>query len=71
MISGFSRSLYYGQYNLLKIAILLRGIQLTNVQRYRGSTVKMVFSYKICIFYEANTCEALPNAWQRSVRALS
>jgi hypothetical protein len=27
--------------------ILLRGIQLTNVQRCWGTTVKMVFSYKI------------------------
>jgi hypothetical protein len=36
-----------------------------------GSTVKMVFSYKSFTFYEANTCVALPNAWRRSVRALS
>jgi hypothetical protein len=34
---------------------LLRGIQLTNVQRYLGSTVKMVLSYKIFTFHEANT----------------
>jgi hypothetical protein len=34
--------------------ILLRGIQLTHVHRYRGSTVKMVLSY--------NTFVALPNA---------
>jgi hypothetical protein len=35
--------------------ILLRGIQLTIVQRYWGSTVKIMFSYQICTFYEANT----------------
>jgi hypothetical protein len=57
--------------NQLTSAILLRGIQLTLVQRYWGSTVNIVFSYKIFIFYEANTCVALPNAWRRSVRALS
>jgi hypothetical protein len=47
----------------VQISILLRGTQLTNVQRYmyRGSTVKMVFSYKIFTCYEANTCVALPN----------
>jgi hypothetical protein len=33
--------------------------------------VKMVFSYKIFAFHEANTCEALPNACRHSVRALS
>jgi hypothetical protein len=38
--------------------ILLRGIQLTLVQRYRGSTVKMVLSYKIFTFYEVNTLMA-------------
>jgi hypothetical protein len=47
--------------------ILLRGIQLTHVQRYFGSIVEMVFSYKIFTFHEANTFVALPNA----VRALS
>jgi hypothetical protein len=51
--------------------ILLRGIQLTHVQRYWGSTVKMVFSFKVCTFHEANTCVTLPNAWWCSVRALS
>jgi hypothetical protein len=35
--------------------ILLRGIQLTHVPRYFGSTVKMIFSYKIFPFHEANT----------------
>jgi hypothetical protein len=35
--------------------ILLRGIQLTNVQRYQGSTVKMLLSCKICTLNEANT----------------
>jgi hypothetical protein len=40
---------------------LLRGIQLTLVQRYWGSTLKMLFSYKFFSFYEANTCVALPN----------
>jgi hypothetical protein len=53
------------------MVILLRGIQLTNVQRYQGSTVKMVLLYKICTLNEANTCVALPNACRRSVRALS
>jgi hypothetical protein len=48
--------------------ILLRGIQLTHVQRYWGSTVKMVFSYEIFSVHEVNTCVALPNAWRRSVR---
>jgi hypothetical protein len=38
--------------------ILLRDIQLTHVQRYCGTTVKMVFSYKIFTFHEANTCVA-------------
>jgi hypothetical protein len=50
--------------------ILLRGIQLTKVQRYWGSIVKMVFSYKMFTFYEANTYVALPNAWRCSVRTL-
>jgi hypothetical protein len=36
-------------------------IQLTNVQRYWGSIVKMVFSHKRFTFYEANTRVALPN----------
>jgi hypothetical protein len=31
----------------------------------------MLFSYKMFTFYEANTLVALPNAWLRSVRALS
>jgi hypothetical protein len=31
--------------------ILLRGIQLTLVQRYRSLTVKMVFSYKMFTFF--------------------
>jgi hypothetical protein len=43
----------------------------THAQRYWGSTVKMVFSYKIFTFHEANTCMALANARRRSVRALS
>jgi hypothetical protein len=34
--------------------ILLRGIQLTHVQRCWGSTVKMVFSWKFFTFHEAN-----------------
>jgi hypothetical protein len=51
--------------------ILLHGSQLTNVQRYQGSTVKMVLSYKICSLNYANTCVALPNASRRSVRTLS
>jgi hypothetical protein len=32
------------------VPILLRGIQLTHVQRYWCSSVKMVFSYKILLF---------------------
>jgi hypothetical protein len=44
-----------------EISILLRGIQLTHVQSNWGSSVKMVFSYKICTFHDANTCVALPN----------
>jgi hypothetical protein len=51
--------------------ILLHGIQLTHVQRYQGSTEKMVLSYKIFTLNEANTYVALPNACRRSVRALS
>jgi hypothetical protein len=51
--------------------ILLRGIQLTHVQRYWGSTVKMVLSYEIITLNEAITCVALPNACRRSVLALS
>jgi hypothetical protein len=42
--------------------ILLRGIQITHVQCYWGSTVKMVFSLQMFTFHEANTCVALPNA---------
>jgi hypothetical protein len=34
---------------------MLHGIQLTNVQRCQGSTVKMVLSYKICTFNDGNT----------------
>jgi hypothetical protein len=33
--------------------------------------VKMLFTHKTFTFYEANTLVALPNAWRRSVRALS
>jgi hypothetical protein len=51
--------------------ILLRGIQLTHVQRYWGSTVKMVLSFKIFTLNEDSTYVALPKAWRRSVRALS
>jgi hypothetical protein len=47
------------------------GIQLAHVQRYWGSTVKMVFSFNIFTFHETNTYVALPNARRRSVRALS
>jgi hypothetical protein len=50
--------------------ILLRGIQLTHAQYYWGSTVKMLSSFEIFTFHEANICVALPNAWRRSVRAL-
>jgi hypothetical protein len=41
--------------------ILLRGIQLTHVPRYWGSTGKIVFPNKMFTFDEANTCVALPN----------
>jgi hypothetical protein len=47
----------------LSYTILLRGIQLTHVQRYLGSNVKMLFSYKTFTFHEANTFVALPNAF--------
>jgi hypothetical protein len=56
----------FTDYQLSSRKILLRGIQ-----RYWGTTVNMVFSFKIFTFHEANTCVALPNAWRRSVRALS
>jgi hypothetical protein len=39
---------------LITPSILLRGIQLTHVQRYRGTNVKMVFSYKLFTFHEAS-----------------
>jgi hypothetical protein len=42
--------------------ILLRGIQLTYVQRYWGSTLQMVLTYKIFTLNEAKTCVVLPNA---------
>jgi hypothetical protein len=42
------------------MSILLRGIQLTHLQRYRGLTVKMVPSYKIFPFNEANTVRGAP-----------
>jgi hypothetical protein len=51
--------------------ILLRGIQLAHVQRYRGSTVKMVLSGTILTFNDVNTYVALTNACRRSVIALS
>jgi hypothetical protein len=51
--------------------ILLHGIQLTDVQRYQGSTMKMVLSYKICTRNDANTCVELPNACCRLVPAHS
>jgi hypothetical protein len=38
------------------MTILLRGIQLTHIQRYCCSTVKMVVSFKIFTFHETNTC---------------
>jgi hypothetical protein len=53
------------------VVVLPRGIHLTLVQRCWGSTVKMLFSYTIFTFYEANTFVALPNACGRSVRTLS
>jgi hypothetical protein len=40
---------------MIDFRILLRCIQLTHVQRYRGSTVKMVLSCKIVSLNEANT----------------
>jgi hypothetical protein len=52
-------------------SFLLRGIQLTLVQRYWGSTVKMLFSYKIFTFYDANTLVSLPNACARTFLVLS
>jgi hypothetical protein len=67
----FALSVIVCMYKSTDIMILLRGIQLTLVHRYWCSTVKMVFSYKIFTFYEASTLVALPNAWQRSMRALS
>jgi hypothetical protein len=43
--------------------ILQRGIQLTHVQHYLGSTVKMVFSKNFSFtFHEAIKCAAVPNA---------
>jgi hypothetical protein len=41
------------------VPILLRGIQLTHVQRYWGSTVKMVVSYKI--FTDSVWCAHFPS----------
>jgi hypothetical protein len=67
----FAFSVIVCMYKSTDIMILLRGIQLTLVQRYWGSNVKMVFSYKIFTFYEANTLVARPNAWRRSMRAVS
>jgi hypothetical protein len=72
LVSGLTKNTSIRSLHLKGMSkILLRGIQLTNVQRYWGSTVKMVCSCKIFTFYEANTCVALTNAWRRSVRALS
>jgi hypothetical protein len=42
--------------------ILLRGIQLTHVQRYPGSTAKMALSSKIFILNDAISYVAFPNA---------
>jgi hypothetical protein len=42
-------------YKVTDFSILLRGIQLTYVQSYQGSTVKMMLSYKIFTLNEANT----------------
>jgi glucose uptake protein GlcU len=58
----YAVNLLYSMVHTVYHVILLRGIQLTHVQRYLGSTVKMVFSYKIFTFHEANTFAALPNA---------
>jgi hypothetical protein len=58
-------------YWLIPKTILLRGIQLTLVQRYWVPTVRIVFSNKIFTFYNGNKLVALPNAWRRSVLALS
>jgi hypothetical protein len=45
------------------LMILLPGIQLTHVQRYRGLTVKIVcFVQFFFTFHEANTCVAFSNA---------
>jgi hypothetical protein len=51
--------------------ILLRDIQLTHVQRSKVQLWKRCFQTKIFTLNEANTLVALPNAWRRSVRALS
>jgi hypothetical protein len=53
------------------LVILLRDIQLTHVQRSEVQLLKRCFLTKIFILNEANTLVALPNAWRRSVRALS
>jgi hypothetical protein len=51
--------------------ILLRDIQLTHVQRSEVQLWKICFLTNFCTLNEANTLVALPNAWRRSVRALS
>jgi hypothetical protein len=55
----------------LPIGILLRDIQLTHVQRSEVQLWKRCFLIKFFTLNEANTLVALPNAWRRSVRALS
>jgi hypothetical protein len=53
------------------ISILLRDIQLTHVQRSEVQLWKRCFLTKMFTLNEANTLVALPNAWRRSVCALS
>jgi hypothetical protein len=61
--------LYFLQLYIYSIVfhwILLRGIQLTHVQRNGGSTVKIVLECKIFTLNEANTFVTLPKATRRS-----
>jgi hypothetical protein len=51
--------------------ILLRDIQFTHVQCSEVQLWKRCFLKFFFTLNEANTCVALPNAWRRSMRALS
>jgi hypothetical protein len=61
----------YKTVELTWVVILLRDIQLTHVQCSEVQLWKRCILKFFFTLNDANTCVALPNAWRRSVRALS